>query len=301
MMTDRDFDAVRNARACDPEAFRRALVARSRRPLLVRDERLFIIAADHPARGALSVRHDEMAMADRYELLSRLAGALENPLVDGFLGTADLVEDLALMGALEDKIIVGSMNRGGLKTAVFEMDDRFTAYDLGTIRSLGIDFAKLLVRINLRDAGSVDTLHAAAEIVTRAAEIHLPVMIEPFMSEWVDSAIQNDLTTDSVIKSVAIASALGASSAYSWLKLPVVPEMDRVMKATTLPTLLLGGDSALEPDEIYETWASALSLPGVRGLVAGRTLLYPPDGDVTGAVERAAQLVHGTRAKTQSA
>ena len=138
-------------------------------------------------------------------------------------------------------------------------------------------------------------MHAAAEIVTRAAEFHLPVMIEPFMSEWVESAIQNDLTTDSVIKSVAIASALGASSAYSWLKLPVVPDMERVMKATTLPTLLLGGDAVLAPDELYESWASALSLPGVRGLVAGRTLLYPPDGDVTAAVERAAQLVHGPR------
>jgi len=276
-------------------AIRRALEQRTRRPLMRGDDRLFILAADHPGRGALGVRQDEMAMADRYDLLGRLADALQHPQVDGFLGTADLVEDLALMGALEDKVVVGSMNRGGLKAAVFEMDDRFTAYDLDTIRELGLDFAKLLVRINLDDAGSVHTLHAAAEIVTRAAEAKLPIMIEPFMSEWVDGAIRNDLSANAVIKSVAIASALGASSAYTWLKLPVVPEMDRVMKATTLPTLLLGGDPATASHEMYASWEAALTLPGVRGLVVGRTLLYPPDGDVMAAVERAAQLVHGSR------
>lgn len=292
-MTNDGFEAVRRARASDPDAIRRALVERSRRPLLVGDNRLFILAADHPARGSLGVREDDMAMADRYDLLARLAEALQNPRVDGFLGTADLVEDLALMGALENKIVVGSMNRGGIKAAVFEMDDRFTAYNIDTIRDLGLDFAKLLVRINLEDAGSVHTLHTAAEIVTRAAEARLPIMIEPFMSEWVEGSIKNDLTADAVIKSVAIASALGASSAYSWLKLPVVDDMERVMKATTLPTLLLGGDPAMASHEMYESWERALCLPGVHGLVVGRTLLYPPDGDVMGAVERAAQLVHG--------
>jgi hypothetical protein len=36
-----------------------------------------------------------------------------------------------------------------------------------------------------------------------------------------------------------------------------------------------------------------MDLPAVRGLVVGRTLLYPPDGDVAGAVDIAAELVHG--------
>ena len=210
-----DFDAVRNARACDPAAISAALANRVRRPLLRGDNRLFILAADHPARGSLGVRDDDMAMADRYELLRRLNEALRHPEVDGFLGTPDLVEDLALLGALEGKIVVGSMNRGGLKSAVFEMDDRFTAYDVDGIRDSQLDFAKLLVRINLGDAGSVATLATAAETVSRAAQLKLPIMIEPFMSDWVDGSIHNDLSADAVIKSIAIASALGASSAYS--------------------------------------------------------------------------------------
>ena len=64
------------------------------------------------------------------------------------------------------------------------------------------------------------------------------------------------------------------------------------MEATTLPTLLLGGDSGADLDETFAAWDDALNLPGVRGLTAGRTLLYPPNGDVAAAVDTAASLVH---------
>ena len=83
--------------------------------------------------------------------------------------------------------------------------------------------------------------------MTQAASAKLPIMLEAFMSRTVDGKVVNDLSTEAVINSVAIASALGASSAYSWLKLPVVDGMERVMAATTLPTLLLGGDSGERP------------------------------------------------------
>jgi DhnA family fructose-bisphosphate aldolase class Ia len=184
------------------------------------------------------------------------------------------------------------MNRGGLKSAVFEMDDRFTAYDIPSIVAAGIDFAKLLVRINLADPASVATIEKTARAIDDAAAAGIPIMLEPFMSEWHNGTITNDLSTDAVVKSVAITSGLGNSSAYSWLKLPVVPDMARVMEATTMPTLLLGGDPSTSPDETYASWGNALALPGVRGLVVGRTLLYPPDGDVASAVDTASALVH---------
>ena len=44
------------------------------------------------------------------------------------LGTPDILDDLLLLGALEGKVVIGSMNRGGLQGAGFELDDRFTAY-----------------------------------------------------------------------------------------------------------------------------------------------------------------------------
>lgn len=293
-MVSLDFDALRETRATNPGKLAEVYATRQRRELLAGDGRLMIVAADHPARGALAVNGNATAMADRYELLTSLAEALARPGVDGVLGTPDIIDDLALLGLLDNKIVVGSMNRGGLRGASFEMDDRYTAYDMPAIERDGLDFAKNLVRINLQDAGTVDTLEASALAVSDAAELKIPIMLEPFMSEWVDGQITNNLSTDQVILSVAIASGLGNSSAYSWLKLPVVPDMERVMASTTLPTLLLGGDPAGNESELQERWANALRLPGVRGLVVGRTLLYPADGNVARAVDAAANLVHGS-------
>ncbi|TPW73855.1 Cgl0159 family (beta/alpha)8-fold protein [Schumannella soli] len=294
-MTDLDFDRLRDLRATDPEAVSRAFATRRRRELLEGDGRLFIVAADHPARGALGVGSDPLAMADRYELLTNMAIALENSAVDGVLGTPDVLDDLALLGLLDGKIAVGSMNRGGLRGASFEMDDRFTGHDVPAMVAAGLDFAKLLVRVNLTDPGTVATLEATARAVDAAAAAKLPIMLEPFLSRWVDGRIVNQLDAEAVIHSVAIASGLGNTSAYSWLKIPVVPDMERVMAATTLPTLLLGGDPEGDRDETYASWERALALPGVRGLVLGRTMLYPADGDVATAVAHAASLVHGVR------
>jgi DhnA family fructose-bisphosphate aldolase class Ia len=287
-----EFATLRDLRTNEPHELVRLIADRRRRDILVGDRKLFIVAADHPARGALAVRSDSMAMASRYDLLQRLATALSRPGVDGVLGTPDILEDLAALGVLDDKVLVGSMNRGGLRSSRFEMDDRFTGYDVESITRSGIDFGKLLLRVNLEDPATAGTLENSAAVITKAAAARLPILIEPFMSQWVDGKIVNDLSTDAVITSVAIASGLGATSAYSWLKLPVVPEMERVMEATTLPTVLLGGDPRGRPDDIYRSWAEALALPGVRGLVVGRTLLYPADDDVAAAVDTASALVH---------
>ena len=286
------FTAIRNRRATDPAAIAAALAARTTRPLLGENGRLFIIAADHPARGSLGVGDEPMAMADRYELLDRLALALSRPGVDGVLATPDIIDDLALLGMLDDKIVVGSMNRGGLWGSSFEMDDRFTGYDIDGIMRDRLDMAKALLRINLQDPRSAETIEGCAAAVTAAAAARVPIMIEPFMSSHRGGRIVNDLSPEAVITAVAIASGLGTSSAYTWMKLPVVDEMERVMDATTLPTLLLGGERSDDSEAMYAGWQRALALPGVRGLVVGRALIYPPDGDVQRAVDTAAALVH---------
>ena len=293
-----DFDALREARASSPHLIRKRLADRRRRSLIEGDGRLFIVAADHPARGALKVAGNERAMANRYELLERLVIALDRPGVDGVLGTPDIIEDLALLGSLDDKIVVGSMNRGGLSRASFELDDRFTAYDVPTMVRDGIDFAKTLMRVDLDDPGTVRTLETTARAVTQADAARLPIMLEPFMSRRRDGSVVNDLTADAVIRSTAIASGLGASSAYTWMKLPVVEDMERVMEATTMPTLLLGGDHSGDSESTFRSWENALMLPGVRGLTVGRTVLYPQDGDVAKAIDIAARLVHPNLAST---
>ena len=281
-------------RRTEPDAVPVAWAARRRRPAPSVDGRLLLIAADHPARGALAVRDDARAMASRPALLERLATALQRPGVDGVLGTPDVLEDLLLAGLLDDRVVIGSMNRGGLQGAVFELDDRFTAYDADTIAANGLDGGKMLTRIALDDPGTASTLEASGTAVTALARHGLMAMVEPFMAVRRDATrVQNLLDPDSVIDSIHIAAGLGATSARTWLKLPVVEEMERVLDATTLPCLLLGGDPQGDPAQTYAGWGRALGHPSAAGLVVGRALLFPPDGDVASAVDAAAHLVHG--------
>ncbi|MEV0286241.1 MULTISPECIES: deoxyribose-phosphate aldolase [unclassified Kribbella] len=290
----RRLDQLTDLRVRHPERITEAWQQRRRRELVGADGRLLIVAADHPARGALGVRGDRMAMASRPALIDRLMTALERPGVDGVLATPDVLEDLLMLGALEGKVVIGSMNRGGLQGAAFELDDRFTAYRTAEeIAARRLDGGKMLTRIDLADPGTVATLESSAAAVTGLAEHKLMAMVEPFWSTRTDGRVTNLLDPDSVIKSIQIAAGLGATSAYTWLKLPVVDDLARVMDATTLPTLLLGGDPTTSPEETYAAWGKALSLPSVRGLVVGRALLFPPDGDVAAAVDQAAALVHG--------
>jgi hypothetical protein len=280
---------VRRAR---PDAIAEAAAARRRRSHLVGETgRLMLIAADHPARGALRVGEDPMAMADRGELLRRLQVALARPGVDGFLGTPDLVEDLLLLDALHDKVVIGSMNRGGLAGTSFEIDDRFTAYDADAIAGAGLEGGKMLCRIDPEDPATARTLHSCAEAVTALASHRVMAMVEPFISHRVEGRVRNDLSTEAVVRSVAVAAALGSTSAHTWLKLPVVEDMEQVAAASTLPLVLLGGEANVEDPETFERWQRALKLPTVQGMVVGRALLYPADGDVAGAVDKTVELL----------
>ena len=92
-------DAVTEIRATDPGRIGRALAQRPRADLAGAG-RLMVIACDHPARGALGAGERPLAMADREDLLQRCMTALSRPGVNGFLGTAEIIEDLTLLGAL---------------------------------------------------------------------------------------------------------------------------------------------------------------------------------------------------------
>jgi hypothetical protein len=281
-----------SARVANPGAIAQAAAARARRPGLTgASGRLFIIAADHPARGSLRAGTDPMAMADRAELLCRLQTALRRPGVDGFLGTPDLVEDLLLTGALEDKIVIGSMNRGGLAGTVFEIDHRFTGYDAAAIAAAGLDGGKMLCRIDPGDPATAVTLQSCEQAVSELAARGLMAMVEPFICHRTDGRVRNDLSADAVVRSATVAAALGTTSAYTWLKLPVVEDMARVAAATSLPVLLLGGEATIDDSAVVDRWRLALKLPTIRGMVIGRALLYPPGGDVASVVDRTVGLL----------
>jgi hypothetical protein len=188
------------------------------------------------------------------------------------------------------------MNRGGLAGASFELDDRFTGHRPEDLSRLGFDAGKLLLRIDYDDPGSLDTLYSAARAIDAMAARRLPVFVEPFICDrsGPGGARRNNLGADAVTLSIAIASGLAGTSAYTWLKVPVTDDPDdmaRVMETSTLPAVLLGGESGGDQDDTYEKWRKALQLPTVQGLVAGRALLYPRDGDVAAAVDTAVGLL----------
>lgn len=278
-------------RAYEPERITEALTTRQPGSMPAPGHRLMIIAADHPARGSLGAGSDTLAMADRTDLLARCAEALTRPGVHGFLGTADLIEDLAVLGALDGKLVFGSMNRGGLAASSFEVDDRFTGYDAAGVAQSGLDGGKMLLRVDPGDPATPRALAACAGAVNELAGRSLTAMVEPFGSSRTNGRLRNDLSPDAVIRSIAVASGLGRTSARTWLKLPAVADIERVLAATTLPCLLLGGEVPDDPEAALLLWQRALACENALGLVIGRAMLYPPDGDVAAAVDAAVALL----------
>ena len=231
-------------------------------------------------------------MADRGELLERICLALSRPGVDGVMGTPDILEDLLLLGVLDGKVVFGSMNRGGLTGASWEIDDRFTAYDAETIAAMGFEGGKMLTRIDLGDPATAPTLEASARAVDALADRRLVAMIEPFMAFHDESGrVRTELTTEAAIKASVIAAALGThiglhvaegagrrrDGARRRARRRCRPSCSAARSPTTrMPPTPLGRGAAR---------------PDVIGLVVGRSLLYPPDDDVAAAVDAAVGLL----------
>ncbi len=290
------YRALIEARIFEPKALTTALQARRRRALAGQDGRLLILAADHTARGKLSVGGDPLAIADRFTLLDRLAQALSVPGVDGVLGSADVLEELAWLGLLEDRLAIGTMNRGGIIGATWELDDRITAYDVDHIEAYGLDGGKTLLRIDHTDPAVARTIETVGAVTTALADRALMSMVEvlPYRKDGDGRAVE-DSDHEAMVKVVAIASGLGSCSAYTWLKIPGSDRMSEVAAATTLPILMLGGDPGADTGRTATRWDTAMNEPNVRGLVAGRPLLYPPHGSSADAAARAAEIVHRER------
>jgi DhnA family fructose-bisphosphate aldolase class Ia len=292
-ITDEEWRNLLAIRTYRPEAVAEAYARRRRAAALVNERgTMFLVAADHPARGALRSGNDPMAMADRRGLLDRLVTALQHPDVDGVLGTPDVVEELLLLGVLEDKIVIGSMNRGGLDGATWTMDDRFTAYDAAAIAACRLDGGKMLLRIDDQDGRTAPTIEACARAISELAAHKLIAMVEPLpYRREADGRLVLQQDAASLVRAIAIASALGTTSAYTWLKTPACDDPELVYAATTLPCVVLGGVPGPNLEEQVASWSKTLRQPVVRGLVIGRTVLYPDGGDVAGTVDAAAKVL----------
>lgn len=289
-LTDAAMARLTEIRVTDPECAWRAAQTRTGRDRLVLDGKLNILAADHPARGVTKVGDNPIAMADRQDYLSRILRVLLAGGVDGLMATMDILEDLFILDScireaggaspLDGKVLIGSLNRGGLAGASWEMDDPITGPSPATCAAWRLDGAKLLLRIADEEPGSLKTILASARAITECNALRLPMFLEPLpvartVSGW---AVKKD--REALARIAGIASALGDSSRYLWLKLPYCAGYETVARSTSLPILLLGGESAGDPAPFLNEMASALRAgSNVRGALVGRNVLYPGDED----------------------
>lgn len=290
VLTTERFEEITEIRIHHPEVIEREARRRKKRPRLTLDGKLALVAADHPGRGVTKIRNDQLAMGDRYELLARVRRLLDDPDLDGVLATCDFLEELLILnhlerrskgqGFLDGRVLVGSMNRGGLSGTTFEMDDTFTGMSAERLAELRCDGGKMLYRLDPEDAASGHTIKACANAVNSLRRHRLACFVEALEVKHEADGYHTMQDSSALIRQCGIAAALGDSSAHVWLKLPYCQGFDRVCRATTLPILLLGGPARESPTETLRDFAAGLSSsPRVRGAVIGRNLLFPLDRD----------------------
>jgi uncharacterized protein len=158
----------------------------------------------------------------------------------------------------------------------------------------------MLLRIDDQDPSTAGTLEGCAEAVSELAALGLVAMVEPLpYHRSAEGTLTLRSDVPALARAITIASALGTTSAHTWLKMPACDEPEAVFNATTLPCVVLGGVPSPDPVQDLESWGRALTQPTVRGLVVGRALLYPPDGDVRSAVDAAARVLSTARGGMQ--
>lgn len=294
---------ITEVRVTDPQCSWRSAKARKRRPNLTLDGKLNILAADHPARRVTKVGDDPLRMADRHGYLARILRVLQSDVVDGVMATMDVLEDLLILhqlirdaggpGFLDNRLLIASLNRGGLASTSWEMDDPITGASPATCAALHLDGAKLLMRLCDDEISSLNTLLYCSAAVTEMNALGLPTFLEPLPVIKDNNNYKVIKTADALARIVGVASALGDSSRCLWLKLPYCENYDVVAGATTLPILLLGGESVGDATPLLREIAAGLAAgSNVRGALVGRNVLYPGHEDPFVVAQAAGAIIH---------
>jgi DhnA family fructose-bisphosphate aldolase class Ia len=306
--TEETFAELTELRVRHPNLAREELGKRKRRDALAPDGRLVILAADHPARSVTRVGNRPAAMGHRLDYLGRITRVLTASRVDGLMATSDLIEEVALAnylarqrggaGFLDQKVLIGSMNRSGLAGTEHEMMDRTSSYMTGKrIQEMHLDGGKLLWRWvptgEKNDRYALETLERVAKAVEELADLRLPAFVEPLPVIKTESGYKTDLRTDHIIRAVGVASALGYYTGHVWLKIPYCDDFARVAKASSFPILLLGGEATGQPSATIEDFVRGLGAgPNIRGALVGRNVLFCGDDDPAAIAEAIFLAVH---------
>jgi sugar phosphate isomerase/epimerase/DhnA family fructose-bisphosphate aldolase class Ia len=307
-LNEETFAEITDLRVRQPDLIREELAKRKRRETLAPDGRLVILAADHPARGVTRVGASPAAMGHRLDYLGRIVRVLAGSSIDGLMATSDLIDEVVLVNYiakqrgkpsfLDGKVLIGSMNRTGLAGTEHEMMDRTSSYMTGKrIKEMHLDGAKLLWRWvpsgEKNDRYALETLERVAKAVEELADLNLPAFVEPLPVIRTETGYKTDHGTDNIIKAIGIASGLGHYTGRVWLKIPYCADFARVAKATTMPVLLLGGESTGRPSGTIEDFVRGMGAgPNIRGALVGRNVLFCGEDDPAAIAEAINLVVH---------
>jgi DhnA family fructose-bisphosphate aldolase class Ia len=297
------FEKITEVRVDAPEIIERQAQARQRRPRLTRDGKLTILAADHPARGVTALGSDPFMMGNRHEYMARILRVLIASDFDGFMSTPDMVEDLFILdylvqkgggpSFLDEKILIGCMQRGGVAGVVGEIDDRFGSYTAESLARFRLDGGKMMFRFVPNDERTLDTIDYCARAITELNRYEIVPFVEPLRMDYVDGKWVSKNTADEIVKLVGVIAGLGDSSRHTWMKLPYCENFCRVTIATTMPILMLGGPSKEDPRPTYRNFADGMATrSNVRGALVGRNVSFPGPEDPAAVAQAISDIVH---------
>ncbi|NDJ60265.1 MAG: aldolase [Chloroflexi bacterium] len=300
---DHIFDKITEIRVDAPEIIMQQAQERKRRHKLALNGKLTILAADHPARGVTHIGADPFIMGDRQQYMGRILRVLTATEFDGFMSTPDMIEDLFIIdylvqnaggpSFLDEKVLIGCMQRGGVAGVVGEIDDRFGSYTAESLARFRLDGGKMLLRFDPEDERTLNTIDYCARAVTDLNRYELPAFVEPLRMQANESGWTMKNTADELVKLVGVLAGFGDSSRNTWLKVPYCQDFHRVTQATTLPIILLGGPSKEDPRTTYQEFAAGMATrANVRGAMVGRNVTFPGADDPAAVAQALQQIVH---------
>ena len=297
------FDAITDVRIKRKEVVTEETKLRIKRARLTTDGKLTILAADHPGRICISYRDNPTYSGNRYEYLGRVLRILLGSDFDGVMGTPDILEELLIVswlyrqkhgqGFLDNRVMIGTMNRGGLLGTAFEMDDRFTAYNAQKLADLRLDGGKFMFRLDENEVGSGKTMYYCSKAIEELNRLGIPAFFEalPVKKDAGEFPIRKD--AESLVRVIGVATAMGDSSLNLWIKIPYCEGYHLVAASTTCPILMLGGASQGNPIPVLNEFEQGLGAgKNVRGILAGRSILLPGTDDPACVAQAAHQMVH---------
>jgi len=285
------FDRITEVRVRRPQLILQEAARRQRRSDIAPQGRLTLLAADHPARMLTAVGENPIAMGDRHQYLGRILRIIAVPGIDGIIATTDIIEDLLIVNALvreaggpsflDQRVLLGSMNRSGLAGSAWETDDRLTCFSPDSLEDLGLDGGKVVVRICPEEPELTNrTLEYCARAVRGCNERGLPIFVEPVPVAKVDNRLRLRRTVPDIVKVMGVASALGDSSRGLWMEVPYIDGFERVARSTSLPLLVVAGGVSDDPTPMLNQFSDAMrARTNVRGGLIGRSVLFPGDDD----------------------